>query len=83
MIGRNINTPPDSKQFCAEQIGIAVYGTLKRYGKITVRQISDCELFFIPEDKKHLQITDEDDQIFLFSLEFNWNAKLGLYTLKV
>jgi len=82
MIGRNINTPPDSKQFCAEQIGLAVYQTLKKYGKINIRQISDIEFLFFTDDRKHLQIIEEDDQIFLFSLDFNWNSKIGCYVLK-
>jgi hypothetical protein len=82
MIGRNANKPATSKEFCVEQIGLAVYETLKQYGKISVRQISESELFFITENGKHLQITDEDDQLFLFSLDFNWNKKFKCYILK-
>lgn len=82
MIGRSANKPATSKEFCTEQIGLAVYEVLKQYGKISVRQISESELFFITESGKHLQITDEEDQLFLFSLDFNWNEKFKCYILK-
>lgn len=82
MIGRSANEPASTKQFCTEQIGLAVIKTLKTYGKVSVRQISESELFFITENGKHLQITDEEDQLFLFSLDFNWSAKFKCYILK-
>ena len=82
MIGRSANEPASTKQFCTEQIGLAVIETLKPYGKVSVRQISESELFFITENGKHLQITDEEDQLFLFSLNFNWNEKFKCYILK-
>lgn len=82
MIGRSANEPATSKEFCTEQIGLAVYEVLKQYGKISVRQISESELFFITENENHLQITDKNDQLFLFSFDFNWNEKFKCYILK-
>jgi hypothetical protein len=82
MIGRNVNTPADSRQFCAEKIGIAVLEILKQYGEVNVRQISETELYFVPKNGKHLQITDENDQLFLFALDFNWHQKMCCYILK-
>ena len=71
MIGRNVSIAATSKEFCTESIGVAVLQTLKQYGEVSVRQMSDTELMFVPKSGKHLQITEEDDQVFLFGLDFN------------
>ncbi len=82
MIGRSANGFSNLTEFCTEQIGVAVLETLKQYGEISVRQISDTEIFFVPKNGKHLQITNECDLLFLFSLDFNWHKKMCCYILK-
>jgi len=83
MIGNSATAKKTPYQSCCEFLGLSVFQTLRQYGKIRIRQNSETEIMFIPENGKHLQITSEEDRVFLFCQNIEWNQKMQCYILEL
>jgi hypothetical protein len=83
MIGNSATAQKSPEQSCYEFLGLAVFQTLRQYGKVRIRQNSETEMFFIPEGGKHFQITSQEDRVFLFCNDLEWNKDLQCYVLNL